>query len=441
VSASDELYARARSVIPGGVNSPVRAFGAVGGTPVFLARGSGSKVYDVDGREYIDFVQSWGALILGHADPRVVAAVQKAAEDGTSFGAPTAAEVELAKRVCALVPSVERLRLVSSGTEAAMTAIRLARAATGRSRIVKFAGNYHGHSDALLASGGSGIATFGIPATPGVPDDVAAGTIVLPYNDLDTLRETFASAGDTVACVILEPVAANMGVVPPAPGFLSGLRESCDANGALLIFDEVITGFRLGLGGAQARYGVTPHLTVLAKALASGFPLSAVVGSADVMSVAHSDGPVRHIGTYNANPISVAAANATLAELESGGDELYRDLDGRAARLAQGLRDAAAAAGAPLVVNQVGAVLHLLWAPRMPLRSHDDAYASDTASVGDVAAHLLGSGVFALERGLWFISTAHTDEDVELTVAAAEHAIADVVKRGSGSPLATAPRR
>ena len=440
-SGSAAHMERARRVLTRGVGSALRA--AQRPTPLAIAEASGSRLVDVDGNAYIDYVLGFGPILLGHRPPAVVRAVEEQLSRGILYGAQHQGEAELAERLVELIPSAELIAFSSSGSEAIHAALRIARAATGRRLVIKFDGHYHGWIDPVHVSGPAlpPSSETGGPqhVVPGVP--APADLLTCRWNDLGALTRLVEEHDGAVAAVVMEPVPCNFGAYEPLPGYLEGVRELCDRHGVVLIFDEVITGFRLGLGGAQARYGVTPHLTVLAKALASGFPLSAVVGSADVMAVADSDGPVRHIGTYNANPISVAAANATLTELQRGGDDLYRDLDGRAARLAQGLRDAAAAAGAPLVVNQVGAVLHLLWAPRVPVRSHDDAYASDSAAVADVAAHMLGAGVFALERGLWFISTAHTDEDVEATVAAAEPAIASVVKRAPGSPLATGSHR
>ncbi|MGH2652525.1 MAG: glutamate-1-semialdehyde 2,1-aminomutase, partial [Actinomycetota bacterium] len=292
MSRSDELFERARRLIPGGVNSPVRAFGAVGGTPVFFERGEGPELVDVDGRRYIDYVQSWGALLFGHARPEIVEAAVEAAEKGTSFGAPIELEVSLAQAIVRAVPSVEKARLVSSGTEAAMSAIRLARGATGRAKLVKFAGGYHGHADALLAKAGSGVATFALPGTPGVTEGATTDTIVLPYNDLEAVKAEFAEVGDQVACVIVEPVAANMGVVPPEPGFLEGLRQLTEANGSLLVFDEVITGFRVAGGGAQELYGVVPDLTVLGKVMGGGFPCAAFGGGSEIMDQLAPEGPV-----------------------------------------------------------------------------------------------------------------------------------------------------
>jgi glutamate-1-semialdehyde 2,1-aminomutase len=432
---------RARRVLTRGVGSALRA--AQRPTPLAIAEASGSRLVDVDGNAYIDYVLGFGPILLGHRPPAVVRAVEEQLSRGILYGAQHQGEVELAEQLVELIPSAELVAFSSSGSEAIHAALRIARAATGQRLVIKFDGHYHGWLDPVHVSGPAlpPSSETGGPqhVVPGVP--APADLLTCRWNDLGALTRLVEANDGAVAAVVMEPVPCNFGAYEPLPGYLEGVRELCDRHGVVLIFDEVITGFRLGLGGAQARYGVKPHLTVLAKALASGFPLSAVVGSAEVMSVAHSDGPVRHIGTYNGNPISVAAANATLAELRGGGDELYRALDARAARLAGGLRDAAGGAGAPLVVNQLGTVLHLLWAPRVPVRSHDDAYASNTAAVADVAAHMLGSGVFALERGLWFMSAAHTDDDVELTVAAAEAAIASLVKRAPESPLVTGSHR
>ncbi|MGH2539767.1 MAG: glutamate-1-semialdehyde 2,1-aminomutase, partial [Actinomycetota bacterium] len=312
-SRSEELFDRALAVIPGGVDSPVRAFGAVGGTPVFIDRGEGACVIDVDGNRYVDLVQSWGALLFGHARKEIVEAATAAAAKGTSFGAPTRGEVELAERIVEAVPGVERVRLVNSGTEAAMSAIRLARAATGRDLIVKFEGCYHGHSDSLLARGaGSGLATLGIPSSPGVTGGAAHDTLTAPFNDLDAVRTILAERGREVAVVIVEPVAANMGVVPPEPGFLEGLRELCDGHGCLLLFDEVITGFRIAFGGAQAYYGITPDLTALGKVMGGGFPCAAFGGRAELMAHLAPEGPVYQAGTLSGNPVAVAAGIAAL---------------------------------------------------------------------------------------------------------------------------------
>lgn len=420
MTRSGELFDRARGVIPGGVNSPVRAYHAVGGTPRFLVRGSGAHVVDADGHAYIDYVQSWGALILGHADSRVVAAVQKAVEDGTSFGAPTQAEVELAERICALVPSIESVRLLSSGTEATMTAIRLARGFTGRTRIVKFAGCYHGHSDALLAKAGSGIATFGLPGSLGVPPGATAETAVAPFNDLAAVESIF---DDGVACVIVEPVAANMGVISPKPGFLEGLRLLCDKHGALLIFDEVITGFRLGPGGAQERFGVRPDLTCLGKVLGGGLPLAAFGGRADVMALLAPEGPVYQAGTLSGNPLATAAGLAVLDALAL--DPPYARLEAAATFLAAGLAEAASAAGVPLIVNRAGSLFSAFFSG-VPVENYEAAGAQDTQAFARFFHAMADRGVLLPPSAFecWFISLAHSDEDLGRTLAAARAAIA-----------------
>src|SRR4051794_3041679 len=330
----ESLFERAAARIPGGVNSPVRAFGAVGGEPFFVARARGARLVDTDGREYLDYVQSWGASILGHADPKVVEAVQRAAADGTSYGVPTAREVELAEAICARVPSVEKVRLVSSGTEAAMTAVRLARGATGRPKILKFAGGYHGHVDALLVAAGSGVATFGLPGSAGVTEGTVADTVVAPYNDAAAVDEVFARHGDEVAAVLVEPVAANMGLVPADDGFLTGLRRRCDEHGALLVFDEVITGFRVGPAGAQGELGASPDVSLFGKVVGGGLPLAAVGGRADVMDELAPVGPVYQAGTLSGNPLATAAGLAALSLLD---DDAYARLEGIATRLADGL--------------------------------------------------------------------------------------------------------
>jgi len=335
IQSSRELFRRAQEVIPGGVNSPVRAFRSVGGDPLFIDHGQGSSLVDVDGNRYIDYVGSWGPLILGHAHPRVVAAAQAAAARGTSYGAPTPGEVEFAEAICAAVPSVESVRLVNSGTEAVMSAIRLARAYTERERIVKFEGGYHGHFDALLAHGGSGIATLGIPDTPGVPACFAALTHTLPYNDPAAVDSLFAARGDEIAAVIVEPVAGNMGVIPPEPGFLEHLRRVTARHGALLIFDEVITGFRVAPGGAQERYGVTPDLTTLGKVIGGGFPLAAYGGKAEIMARMAPSGPVYQAGTLSGNPVAVAAGLETLRALQRPG--FYEELEQKGEELQAGL--------------------------------------------------------------------------------------------------------
>jgi glutamate-1-semialdehyde 2,1-aminomutase len=408
---ASELWSRARRVIPGGVNSPVRAMRAVGlDEPLFVRRAAGAELETVDGSRYLDWVMSWGPLIFGHADPETVSAVAQAAEDGTSFGAATEAEVELAAEIVDAVPSVERVRLVSSGTEAAMSAIRLARGFTRRDRVVKFAGCYHGHADALLADAGSGIATLGIPSTPGVPTGAARDTIVCAYNDLDGAAAAVARYSEGLACVIVEPVAGNMGVVPPEPGFLEGLRRLCDASGALLLFDEVITGFRVARGGAQERYGVLPDLTVLGKIVGGGLPLAAFGGRAEIMERLAPAGDVYQAGTLSGNPLATAAGLSVLRRLRDGG--AYAELERLGARLDEGL--------APFGrVQRVGAML-TLFCREEPVRDYDDARASVTDRYAALFRHLLERGIYVAPSQFeaMFVSLAHTDADVDRTVEA-----------------------
>jgi glutamate-1-semialdehyde 2,1-aminomutase len=410
-------FRRASKVIPGGVNSPVRAWGAVGaGDPFFVARGEGAYLWDAEGNRYIDWVLSWGPLVFGHADPEIVEAVQEAAADGTTFGAPTEREVELAEEIADAVPSVEKVRLVSSGTEAAMSALRLARGVTGRDRIVKFSGCYHGHADALLAAAGSGLATLGIPSSPGVPARTAADTIVCAFNDVEGVTAAVERHGDEIAAIIVEPVAGNMGVVPPEPGFLESLRAAADDTGALLVFDEVITGFRVARGGAQELYGVAPDLTVLGKIAGGGLPLAAFGGRADVMELLAPTGPVYQAGTLSGNPLATAAALVTLRRLRDPG--VYTGLEEAGARLEAGLR--AAAADEAVCVQRVGAMATLFF-HEGPVRSFEDAAASDTDRYGAWFRHLLARGIYVAPSQFeaLFVSTAHGETEIDATVEAA----------------------
>jgi len=411
LTTRSDLHRRALELIPGGVNSPVRAMRAVGlDEPVFMARGEGAEIEDVGGRRYVDWVMSWGPLIFGHADPETLAAVVEAAGRGTSFGAPTEAEVELAAEIVDAVPSVEMVRLVSSGTEASMSALRLARAATRRDRVIKFAGCYHGHADALLASAGSGVATLGIPGSPGVPTGAAGDTIVCPYNDVDAVAAAAARWGEGLACIVVEPVAGNMGVVPPAPGFLEALRQLCDASGALLVFDEVITGFRVARGGAQERFGVVPDLTVLGKIVGGGLPLAAFGGRADVMEQLAPAGGVYQAGTLSGNPLATAAGLSVLRRLRD--PDVYEHLEETGAKLERGL--------APFGrVQRVGAMLTLFMADGAVAR-FEDAQACDTERYGALFRHLLAQGVYVAPSQFeaMFVSTAHGDAEVERTVEA-----------------------
>jgi len=429
IQSSRELFRRAQEVIPGGVNSPVRAFRSVGGDPLFIDHGQGSSLVDVDGNRYIDYVGSWGPLILGHAHPRVVAAAQAAAARGTSYGAPTPGEVEFAEAICAAVPSVESVRLVNSGTEAVMSAIRLARAYTERERIVKFEGGYHGHFDALLAHGGSGIATLGIPDTPGVPACFAALTHTLPYNDPAAVDSLFAARGDEIAAVIVEPVAGNMGVIPPEPGFLEHLRRVTARHGALLIFDEVITGFRVAPGGAQERYGVTPDLTTLGKVIGGGFPLAAYGGKAEIMARMAPSGPVYQAGTLSGNPVAVAAGLETLRALQRPG--FYEELEQKGEELQAGLEAAAARAGVPATVNRVGSMMTTFFTEG-PVRDYAAARRSDTARYAAFFRAMLARGIYLAPSQFEaaFLSEAHTSGDISATVAAAEEALRDVASAG-----------
>ena len=422
---SQSLYERASAVIPGGVNSPVRAFRAVGGGPVFIDRALGARIFGADGAEYIDYVGSWGPAILGHAHPEVVAAVQKAAEKGLSFGAPTELEVRFAETVIGLYPSIQKLRCVSSGTEATMSAIRVARGFTKRDLFVKFEGCYHGHADHLLVKAGSGLATFGVPDSAGVPETTARTTLTLPFNDRAALEALFAARGSEIAAVIVEPVVGNMGCVPPEAGFLQAIVDLCKAAGALSIFDEVMTGCRLARGGAQERFGIKPDMTALGKVIGGGMPLAAYGGREDVMSCIAPLGPVYQAGTLSGNPVAVSAGLATLERLTP---ELYVKLEALGASLEEGLRDAARAAGIPACVQRVGSMITLFFTEG-PVRSWDAAARSDTKRFAAWHRGMLARGIYwpPSQFEAAFLGGAHTEADIDRTVAAAKEALAEAI--------------
>ncbi len=418
------LFSEARAVIAGGVNSPVRAFAGVGGEPVFFRSASGAWVEAEDGRRFIDYVGSWGPMVLGHAHPGVIEAVKKTAERGLSFGAPCTLETRIAEKIRSLVPSIEKVRMVSSGTEATMSAIRLARGHTGRDKIIKFEGCYHGHSDSLLIKAGSGALTLGVPSSPGVPAGLAEHTITLPYNDADAVTAAFAALGDEVACVIVEPIAGNMNMVLPEPGFLETLREQCTAAGSLLVLDEVMTGFRVAKGGAQELFGITPDLTTLGKIVGGGMPAAAFGGRAEVMASIAPDGPVYQAGTLSGNPVAMAAGLATLEEIDKPG--FYEALGARTGQLADGLAAVASDAGVPLAVESAGGMFGFVFTADGPVRRFEQVAAADIDRFRAFFHGMLDEGVYlapsAFEAG--FVSAAHGDDEIEQTLAAAAKVMA-----------------
>ena len=424
---SRKLFARASQILPGGVDSPVRAFQAVGGEPLFIRRGTGATLEDVDGNRFIDYVMSWGPLIHGHAPRGLVRAIASAARSGTSFGAPSPLEHELGERVRMLMPSLERVRFVSSGTEAAMAAIRVARAFTGRPRIIKFAGCYHGHADPFLVKAGSGALTLGIPTSPGVPPAVAADTLIARYNSLPSVDALLETHGSSIAAVIVEPIAGNIGVVPPVDGFLPGLRERCSREGIVLIFDEVISGFRAAAGGAQVIFGVRPDLTCLGKIIGGGLPVGAYGGRADIMQMVAPAGPVYQAGTLSGNPVAMTAGLWALSRLTP---KLYKDLAKRGSMLAAGLADAAREARVALQVNAFGSLVTPFFTTA-PVRDMESATAANTAAYGTFFRGMLARGIYPppSQFEAWFLSAAHTERQVKKTIDAARGAMRDVARR------------
>ena len=424
MSRSDELFAQAQHSIPGGVNSPVRAFNGVGGSPIFIESADGAYMFDADGKRYIDYVGSWGPMILGHNNPVIREATHQAVDRGLSFGTPTANEITMAEKIKSLVPSIEKVRMVNSGTEATMTAIRLARGYTGRDKILKFEGCYHGHADALLVKAGSGALTLGVPNSPGIPEDFAKHTLTVTFNDLDSVREVFAQFGNDIATIIVEPVAGNMNCIPPAPGFLKGLRAICDEYGSVLIFDEVMTGFRVARGGAQERYQVTPDLTTLGKVIGGGMPVGAFGGKREIMDFIAPVGPVYQAGTLSGNPVAMAAGLAALTQLES--DDLYPNLYAKVDKLVDGLQALADEAGVPFTTNRAGSMFGFFFTADGPVTSYQQATQCNMEHFRSFYHSMLKQGVYlapsAFEAG--FMSAAHTDADIEATLAAAKVAFA-----------------
>ncbi|GGX53841.1 glutamate-1-semialdehyde 2,1-aminomutase [Saccharospirillum salsuginis] len=418
-----DLFERAQKTIPGGVNSPVRAFKGVGGTPVFFKRASGSRMYDTEDKAYIDYVLSWGPQILGHGDEKVREAIHAQVDQSLTFGAPCELEIEMAEKVCSLVPSIEKVRMVNSGTEATMSAIRLARGYTGRDILVKFEGNYHGHADSLLVKAGSGMLTLGVPTSPGVPESVAKHTLTLEYNNPEAVRECFKEYGDRIAAVIVEPVAGNMNCILPEPGFLETLRSECTDHGSVLIFDEVMSGFRVALGGAQELFNVTPDLTTLGKVIGGGMPVGAFGGKAEIMDYLAPVGPVYQAGTLAGNPVAMAAGLATLNQIDQPG--VYQQLSERAGALTQGLRDRAAKAGIPLTTNGAGSMFGYFFSEDEKVSRFSQVAACDTERFNRFFHGMLDEGVYfapsSFEAG--FLSLAHTEQDIDLTLEAAERVL------------------
>ena len=423
---SQQLFTEAQGVIPGGVNSPVRAFNSVGGTPLFIKKAEGAYIYDAEDKKYVDFVGSWGPMILGHNHPAILAAVIETAQNGLSFGAPTELEITMAEKVREIVPSMERLRMVSSGTEATMSAIRLARGFTGRDKILKFEGCYHGHADSLLVKAGSGMLTMGVPSSPGIPEDVAKHTLTVSYNNIEEVKEIFQKFGDEIACIIVEPVAGNMNCIPPVAGFLEGLRAICDQYSSVLIFDEVMTGFRVALGGAQAYYNIVPDLTTLGKVIGGGMPVGAFGGKKEIMDYIAPVGPVYQAGTLSGNPIAMAAGLASLNELCKGNK--HQQLSDATEKLAMGLKAAAERNGISLSINYVGAMFGFFFTEEEHITCFAQATACDGEKFKRFFHLMLEEGVYlapsAFEAG--FLSTAHGDEEIEFTLAAADRCFAQL---------------